>query len=459
MSSAVALPSVAAPPRRGLLRVLGVAFGVAVIVGNSIGAGILRTPGDVAARLPSPELFLAAWVAGGVYALLGVASIAELGVLFPRSGGQYVFARETFGEYAGFVIGWTDWFSTCASAAAMAFVIAQLMGGLAAPLDRLQAFVAVAVTLAFVLLQWRGIRSGDRVQRVTTALKALAFIALVAAAFATAPAAREAATAAPSGAVPLAAPLSTPLTMAAVVIAMQGVIFTYDGWNGMIFFSGELRDPGRDIPRGMFAGVAAVIVIYLLLNAAFLHVLGMPGLAGSEFAAGATATAIFGARGDDVIRVLMIVSLASGLNAVLLMGSRIPYAMGSDRLLPRWTVTVNDGGTPTAALAVSALLVVGLIVTGTFESVIAIAAFFFVLQYVVSFLAVFVLRRRRPDAPRPYRALGYPVTTAISLLGGLAFLVAALVQDRSHSLIALGVLAASWPAYRLVRRLRAPAPH
>ena len=443
MTDAATLPPAAARPGRGLLRVLGVAFGVAVIVGNTIGSGIMRTPGDVAARLPSPGLFMAAWVAGGIYALLGVASLAELGVLFPRSGGQYVYARETFGEYAGFVIGWTDWISSCAALAAVAVVCAGLAGGLLPALAGHDAIVAGVAVVAFVLLQWRGVSWGDRTQRLTTVLKALAFVALVAAAYLAGPRPAAATVAAPPHAV---------VGIGAVVLAMQAVIYTYDGWNGMLYFSGEVRDPGRDLPRSMFAGVAGVIVIYLLVNAAFLHVLGIAGLAGTDFAAGTAAAAMFGPGGDAVVRAVMLVSLLSSLNALALMASRIPYAMGCDGLLPAWSRHVNPGGTPTATLAASALLSLGLIATGTFESIIAIAAFFFVLQYVVSFLAVFVLRRRRPDAPRPYRAIGYPVTTAISLLGGIAFLVAAAVQDRRNTLVALAVLAASWPAYRLVRR-------
>jgi APA family basic amino acid/polyamine antiporter len=398
MSAVTAVPVPAAPPRRGLLRVLGVAFGVAIIVGNTIGSGIMRTPGDVAAGLPSPWLFMAAWVAGGVYALLGVASLAELGVLFPRSGGQYVFARETFGEYAGFVIGWTDWTSNCAALAAIAVVCAGLAGGLLPALAGRDAPVAGAAVLVFALLQWRGVRWGDRAQRLTTALKALAFAALVAAAFLAGP--QPAAASTTLGTTGPGAVVGA----GAMVLAMQAVIYTYDGWNGMLYFTGEVRDPGRDLPRSMFAGVAGVIVIYLLVNAAFLHVLGIAGLAGTDFAAGAAAAAMFGPRGDTVVRAVMLVSLLSALNAVALMGSRIPYAMGCDGLLPAWATRVNAGGTPTGTLAATALLTLALIATGTFQSLVAIASFFFVLQYVVSFLAVFVLRRRRPDAPRPYRA-------------------------------------------------------
>src|SRR5688500_18223102 len=261
----------AATGRGRLLQVLGVAFGVAVIVGNTIGSGILRTPSTVAGLLPSQGAFLLAWIAGGAYALLGVVSLAELGVLIPRSGGQYVFARRAFGPYAGFVIGTSDWISSTASVAAAAILVSEYAAALFPALLPHTVSVAVSVVVAFTILQWKGVRWGDRVQQSTTLLKALAFVALIIACFALAP------SGAPSSAAPLA-PVATAVGLSAVILAMQAVIFTYDGWNGMLYFSEEVRDPGRQIPRAMFSGVLAVILIYVLVNSAFVYVLGMRGL-------------------------------------------------------------------------------------------------------------------------------------------------------------------------------------
>ena len=436
----------ARPRGRGrLLQVLGIAFGVAVIIGNTIGSGILRTPGTVASLLPSPAAFILAWIAGGAYALLGVVSLAELGVVIPRSGGQYVFARRAFGPYAGFVIGASDWISSTASLAAAAILIGEYLAALFPALLRFTVPVGITVVAVFTVLQWRGVRWGDSVQQATTLLKALAYVALIVACFTlvpvTAPAVSAAAAAAPAA-----------VGVAAVVLAMQAVIFTYDGWNGMLYFSGEIRDPGRQIPRAMFSGVLAIIAIYLLVNIGFVHVLGMRGLAASDFAAGAAAQALFGARGDTIIRSMLIVALFSGVNAYVLFCSRILYAMSSDGLFPRWGLTVNQGGTPTLTLALSGLAAIVFLLTGTFNTVIAVAAFFFVLNYVSSFAAVFVLRRTMPEAPRPYRAWGYPYTTGFSLLGGIAFLIGAIVSDQRNSLIAIGLLIASYPVYALTIR-------
>lgn len=171
--------------RRGqLLRVLGVSFGLAVAIGNTIGAGILRTPGDVAAQLPTVWLFLAVWVAGGLYALLGAISMAELATMMPRSGGQYVYAQRALGSYAGFVVGWSDWIGTCGSTALVSMVIGEYAGALIPSLATRGKAVAVFVTVAFALLQWRGVRWGSSTQQLTTLLKALAFIALIVACFA-----------------------------------------------------------------------------------------------------------------------------------------------------------------------------------------------------------------------------------------------------------------------------------
>jgi APA family basic amino acid/polyamine antiporter len=432
------------PSRGRLLQVLGVAFGIAVIVGNTIGSGILRTPSSVAALLPERWMFLLAWIVGGAYALLGVMSLAELGVIVPRSGGQYVFAQRAFGSYAGFIIGWSDWVSSVASLCAAAILIGEYSGAIFPSLARSQLAVGIGVVVLFTVLQYRGVRWGDVVQQGTTLLKALAFTALIVACFALAPAAG-----------PAVEPISVPsnaVGIGAIVLAMQAVIYTYDGWNGMLYFSEEVRDPGREIPRAMFGGVAAIIAIYVLVNVAFVHVLGMSGLAGSDFAAGSAAQVLFGGRGDTIVRSLLIVGLLSGVNAYALFCPRILYAMSRDGLFPRWGATVNAGGTPTYTLLLSGGLAIGFLLTGTFNSVIAVAAFFFVLNYVFSFAAVFKLRRTMSDTPRPYKALGYPYTTAFSLLGGTAFLIGAIMTDRRNSMVALGLLAASYPIYALTMR-------
>jgi APA family basic amino acid/polyamine antiporter len=430
-----------------LLRILGVGFGLAVIVGNTIGGGILRTPGEVAERLPNPWLFIAVWVAGGLYALLGTISIAELGTMIPRSGGQYVFARRALGDYAGFVVGWSDWISTCGTSAFVSVVIAEYLGVLFPRLEGQNLFIATAIVVAFGLLQWRGLRWGSATQNVTSLLKALAFVALILSFFIFG-GGREA-SAVETNPVRPGAPL-----FAAFIIAMQSVIYTYDGWTGVIYFSEEVRDPSKNIPRSMFGGVMAVIAIYLLVNLALLYVLPIEKIAGENLAVGTAATEVFGATGDTVIRSLTIISMLSAINACQLMATRVLFAMGRDGLFAKIASAVNEGGTPGFSLLVSTAVALLFVLSGKgrIDRILAILAFFFVVNYAVSFLSLFVLRRREPECERPYRAWGYPWTTAVSLIGSVAFLISAVIGDQENSRYALGVLALSYPAFLLIKR-------
>ena len=427
-----------------LLQVLGLAFGVAVIVGNTIGAGIFRAPGEVARHLPDPTLFLAAWAAGGLFALLGAIQLAELSAMLPRSGGQYVFARHALGEYAGFVVGWSDWLSTCGTTAAVSLLIGEFAGALVPAISGAAPAVAAGVAGVFAALQWRGTRTGSAVQTITTLVKAIALLLLIAAAFWLGGGQPPATTieTAPGGAA----------LAAAFVLALPAVIYTYDGWSAVVYFGEEVQDPGRAIPRSLFVGVFSVIAIYLLVNIAFLYVLPMSVLAGEEFAAGAVAAAIFGANGDVILRVLTILSMLSAINSNHLMASRVLFALSRDRLFPPIGAAVNEGGTPTVALFVSTAVALLFILFGqTFGQVITVLAFFFIANYALSFTSLFVLRRREPERPRPYRAWGFPWTTGLALAGSVAFLAGAALTDTRNSVYALLLLGASYPLSRVAR--------
>jgi len=437
---------------RGLVNILGVTFGLAVAIGNTIGAGILRTPGDVASWLQTPWLFIGVWVVGALYALLGANALAELGTMLPRSGGQYVYARHAFGDYAGFVVGWLDWISTCASTAAMSIVVGESLAALIPGLSTRAVPIAMATVVVFTLLLLRSTKVGGRSQVLTSLFKTVAYAAFVGACFLFGGAA--ASTRAPNATATVATHGAS--LFAGFVLAAQAVIYTYDGWSGPLYFSEELRDPGRQIPRAMFGSLAAVAAIYLLINIAFMYVLPVSAMAGSTLAAARVAQAIFGPRGDTVVRLVVILALPSAVNACLLMSSRVLYGVSRDGIGPRLATAVNQGGTPTVSLVASALVSLLFLATGTFESVIAVAAFFFVADYALSFLAVFVLRRREPAASRPYRAIGHPWTTGLVFVGSIAFLISAIASDTRNSLWALGLLAVSYPTYALTRRRPVP---
>ncbi len=435
------------PPRGHLLRVLGVSFGLAVTIGNTIGMGILRTPGEVATRLPDAFLFMAVWLAGGVFAFLCALSIAEVATMLPRSGAHYIFARHAFGDYPGFLAGWADWLSTCGAMALVSLTVGEYTGLLFPRLLGQDKRIAIAVVVGFTLLQWRGIRWGSGTQQVTALLKTLAFLALVVACFLFAGRAPTAPAAVPE--LPVG-----PGWFVAVVVSLGAVIYTYDGWQGILYFSEEVHDPARDIPRSMFGGVCAVIAIYLLLNLAVLHIVPVAQVAGDTLPLGTAIGRIWGAHADTVVQVVVIVSMLSAINAYQLMCSRVLFAMSRDGLMLRMAARVNRGGTPTASLLATSVAAVALIASGTINRLIACVAFFFVFLYIADLLAVLVLRRREPERPRPYRVPGYPWTTLVTLGASAAFLAGAILGDTRNSVYAVLVLAASYPAFLIVRVMR-----
>ncbi|HEU4647649.1 MAG TPA: APC family permease [Gemmatimonadales bacterium] len=428
-----------------LLQVLGVAFGLAIIVGNSIGVGIFRTPGDIATQLPDPKWFLGVWLVGGLYALVGALSLAELGAMVPESGGQYVFARRALGDYPGFVVGWSDWVSSCGSMALVTIAVGEYAGELVPALAPYAVAISCVVVIVFTVIHGIGIHSSDAVQQATSLVKVIVLGALAAACWLAAPPHTASAEAAVSTGIP---------SLAALAIALQGVIYTYDGWNGMLYFSGEVKNPGRDIPRAMAGGVVMIIAIYLALNLTYLRVLSPEEMAGQKLAAGAVAAAAFGPIGEAIVRAVIIASLMSAASAILLLSTRVPYALSKDGLLPPALSRVSLKGSPTTSLAFSAALPLLMILTGTFEQVLAVTAFFFVLNYTLSFVSLFVLRRREPDTPRPYRAWGFPWSTGLLVVGSIAFFAAQVYGDTRNSLWAMAALAFSYPLYRVVRGRR-----
>ncbi|MEO8478139.1 MAG: amino acid permease [Gemmatimonadota bacterium] len=435
------------PPSRGKLhQVLGVAFGLAVLVGTTIATGIMRTPGEVAAQLPSNGLFIAVWIVGGLYALLGAMSLAEGGVIVRRSGGQYPIVRRALGPYAGFVVGWSDWFSTVASISLAAIVFGEFLMPLLPVIPGGVKAIATTVVLAFGWLQWNGVKNGDFAQQILSGLKALAFAVLIVAGLVmTVPDVLV-------GAAPPA--LVGSGLLAGVVLALQAVIFTYDGWTGPLYFGEETVDIDRTLPRTMIGGVLIVILIYVLFNMAMLRVVGIQAMGSDPFVAGSAGAILFGPKGDLVIRVIVLIALLGGINANTLFAARIPLAMSRDGLMPTRIDLVNAGGTPVVAHGLSVAASLVFVLSGTFNTVLALAAFFFVADYAMTFAAIFVLRRTEPDTPRPFRVPGFPYTTGIVLVGSIAFLVGSVISDRTNSLRSILLLAASWPVYLMVKRSR-----
>lgn len=439
--------------RGHLLRVLGVAFGIAVTVGNTIGAGLLRTAGEVAKQLPDAGWFLGVWVIGGGVAVLASFSLAELATRIPRSGGHFVFIRAALGDYPGFIIGWTDWLSNCSTTSTVAIVVGEYMARLVPGTEPYRNWIAVAIVLFFGVLHWFGVRVGANFQNVTTAIKALGFFALIAACFIFAGGAKVAPVV-----TTLAMPTGTALLLA-LVLATQAIIYTYDGFAGIIYFGDETKDPRRDIPRSIFGGTLLIIAIYLLTNAAIVRVLPISAVVGSNLAIGDAAQALWGSRALTLIEILIVVSLLAALNAYPMIASRILYTLGHDGLFWSAVDRVNAKGTPHIALVLCTVLSgVFILWAKTLETVLALTAFFFACNYTGDMIALLVIRKRDPERANIFRARGFPWTTVFVLAVFVAFLCGSVWADWANARWSLLLLVATYPVFWLVKRQRADQP-
>jgi basic amino acid/polyamine antiporter, APA family len=442
--------SVAEPRRKKegkLLRVLGITFGFAVTIGTMIGIGILRTPGIVAAELQNVALVIAVWVIGGIYAFLGTVCVTELGTIFPEAGGWYIYARRAFGDYGGFVVGWSNWIAFCTALAFLATAFGDYLRALLPNIAASDKTVGVIVLLLFSFLQWFGLRFGSGIQKLISFIQAIAFLILVAACFL--------AHVTPTGVSADSGELKTPATWSAMfvafVLALQAVIFTYDGWYTAIYFAEEDVDPVRNLPRSMIGSVLGVMAFYILIICALLYVLPLAQLAGSQLAAADAAQVIFGRYGKLFITAISIVSILSVINSTILVNSRILFAMSRDRLFLQQATAVNSGGTPTLALAFTTIATILLIVSGTVDRLLAITTFFFVVMYGSGFLSLIILRKRMPELARPFKAWLYPWSAFVVLAISIFFVLGTIISDVINSVYGLLMLVASYPAYLIIK--------
>jgi APA family basic amino acid/polyamine antiporter len=413
------------------MRLLGAGFGAAIVVGATVGAGILRTPGEVAGHLQSPLLVVLAWTLGGIYALLGALTVAELGIALPLAGGFTVYVRRAFGERAGFAIGACDWLGQTSAAAFSALTLADTAAQLWPGVAPARSSVAAAVVLLIGMLQWRSVRVGARTQELTSAAKAVAFLALIAACLLWRG----------DGAESVAQlPRSTMPALAAWILSAQAIFYTYDGWYSAIYFTEEDVAPSRNLLPGLLAGTAIVALIYVLMNVALLAVLPLAEMASHPIPAAAAATRVLGPSGQFWLAALVLVSALPNASASILMATRIPYALGRQGALHGSLIHVGAGGTPRVALAATLGLTLLLVLTSTAAGLLAIAGFFYVLNYVSAYACLWRLRQTEPDLPRPYRAWGYPWVTGLLLAASLAFLIGAIVADPRNSAFAILLL-------------------
>ena len=435
-----------ASPTR-LKKVLGVAFGVSIVVGGTIGAGILRTPGAIAALLPDKGLILVCWTLAGLYILLSASSYAELTTLLPKAGGAFNYIQRAFGAYAGFVAGWFDFLANGLAPAIFCLLLGEYTGLLVPALAGHPAAVGSAFLTLFTLLNLPGVRSGSAVQQLTSALKIGVLLVLVLGCFMARPA--------PAAPV-LAGGVGSGLVGGAAVVAffraMQLIIGTYDGWMSVSFFAEEDDDPGRNIPRSYFIGALTVIGLYLLINAAILYVLPLAVVAHSPLAAAAAAAVAFGSWSATFIQVAAIFILLSILNAYMMIPARILYGLSREGYFVPQGLAVNRGGTPYFALLACYGLSLLALVSNSFEQLFSLGAVLMTLVSALAFAALLRLRKTEPTLHRPYRAWGYPYATVLALLVTVVLFVGFAVSDGRSFLVVVAVFLAMYPLYRLSRR-------
>ncbi|MGI9260681.1 MAG: APC family permease [Woeseiaceae bacterium] len=416
-------------------------FVIAVTVGGVIGLGILRGPGEIAEVVRDPSLYLALWLVAGLFVLLSTIVSAELVGMTPRSGGFYSMIRRAYGPYAGFVIGWADWLTYAADLALKAVVIIEFLGILIPDVSAWSKALAISVTTVFAAIQLRGIGLGALIQEIATSLIGLVIFGLaLLLLFVDAPVIDLASS----------SPAANSLNEWSLVIAT--IIFTYDGWLYAAYFSGEIRGGAGAVARSCIKGMVVVIVLYMLLNLALVKSVGLSSLVGSDLAlARALELAVHPAAGTVVVAAAILI-LLSHQNLEYMSGPRILQALAVDGFLARRARDVGKGGNPVFAVLITWLVSVGLILIGGFEFLLLLSVFFFVPLYLALIAGIFILRKREPDAERPYRAWGHPYSTVLCLVAWTFITLFQAYVERETAVYALIMVAISWPVYRFLAR-------
>jgi APA family basic amino acid/polyamine antiporter len=365
--------------------------------------------------------------------------------MLPRAGGFYVYVRRAFGNTAGFAVGWTDWIMYCSVLGYLSIAIAEFIAALGVISTDTVRSAAVLIVLGVVALQWLGIRISSQFQKVTTSLKCTAFLVLVSGCLVIPTSENASKMVSPS------------VTFSGLTVALQAIIITYAGWQSPLYFIEEDRDPARNLPRAMIGGVLSVLGIYLLVNIALLKALPMSELSGATLPAADAARVIAGRYGRNLIILLSIISLVPLLNAITMIGTRVIFGLGRDRLFWSRTSTVTSAGTPDTAALLTAAVAVVLIATGTFQRLIAMTSFFLAANYSLCCIALVVLRHQEPELPRPYQAWGYPWSPWLVAAAGVMFLFGMLTGDIFNGVAAIGLLAVGLIGRALFNRRTAPS--
>ena len=470
-------PEAAPSAPGGLKRSLSTLDATALLVGSMIGSGIFIAPSLIATNVAAPGVYLGLWVLAGVFTLLGAFSYAELAAMMPEAGGQYVYLRRALGPLSGFLYGWTLFVviqSGFIAAVAIAFakylgvfvhgvgegfVLAKVpLGPLGTVSFNTAQAVALLVIAVLTFINTRGVVAGARVQNLFTGLKLLALWALVAAALILGRGKGSVANFSPafSTAVPDLPGAVTTGFLAALGVAASKALFCYDAWNTVTFAAAEVREPARSLPRAIIGGALITLVTYLLAASAYLYLFPLHKMAQvpENRIASEAARLLFGDIGGLLIAAAILVSTFGCINGMILGGARVLYAMAEDRLFFRGAGTLNARRAPAQALVWLAVWSAVLTLSGSYNDLLTYTTFASLLFNAATAACVFILRRRMPEAERPYRALGYPVTTALFIAVALFFVVYIVQGDPRSAGYGLLLVLLGIPAYVLLKRAR-----
>jgi APA family basic amino acid/polyamine antiporter len=424
----------------GLRRVLGPIDAGWLVAGNMIGAGIFVMPGLVAELLPGFVATMAAWIAGGVLALAGAAVYAELGARIPRAGGDYSYLARAFGPVWGFLTGWAALLLTfSAAAAAMTLAAIEYLRD-AARVSAVSPWVGAAFVLALTGANLIGARASGRTTAWLTAIPVAALVVVFVLAVGSGDAPRAAAWGEQRAAWPIA-----------FGRAMVFVFFTYSGWNVAAYLAGEMKDPGRNLARGLLGGAAFVTAVYLMVNVAVLWAVPPAELAGSTTAAVQVVEGRLGSTGSRLVSVIVAIAILGSANVTLMAGARVYYAMAQDGLAPRILGRTSSAGVPAAALWVGGLWTAALTFFGKVEELYGWATLAILLLSSLAVVSLFVLRRRGVGNPA-YLCTWYPVTPIVYLVASIGVAAASAVHSPRQALYGILLVAAGFPAYAVAKR-------
>ncbi|MGE5359044.1 MAG: APC family permease [Bacteroidales bacterium] len=429
--------------RDALPRVLGIWSVVGILVGTVIGSGIFVIPAELSALLRAPLLVLTVWVLGGALSFLGALCLAELGAAFPQAGGMYVYLREAYGKLIAFLFGWTLFLvidSGAIATLAMAFSSKYLPYFVPLSPGAIKA-VAVVFVVVLVGVNYVGVRYGALLQNALMFIKFGALFAVIAVVFLLADGTRANFVQPAPGVVSVG-------VLSAMGFALVRTLWAYKGWEATTFSAGEMRNPTRDLPLGLLGGMLVVIALYLGANLAYLYVFSTAEIAQKSRVAADAVKLVLGPAGGSIIAFVILCSITGAANGNLLTAPRVFFAMAQDGLFFAKAAEVHARyRTPHAAIVATGVWAVVLTLSGTFEQLASYVIFGQLIFFALSAAAVIVLRRTRPDLPRPYRALGYPATPVLFIAGALLLSGNLLIIQPVNSLAGLAIILLGVPVY------------